>query len=211
MVEVLNDDQLLDRYSSAEFRTALRRLLDVRHLAEHCIITSKYKITQPMYDPVALTAEGQRIVEKMVKRGIPYPRARFICLLEPLQADLLVDPLATDINRLVEVLSKQVASSSSVKQSDEQVIRYPFTYGRLLYDKCHDLGFNAKNQISHRETLELLEGTPQGVSGWQFRDWPLWHNRVLPQTILSTCQVGNVSLRGRHVHDASSASIRDSI
>ncbi|GID98015.1 hypothetical protein Adi01nite_74270 [Amorphoplanes digitatis] len=116
-----------------------------------------------MYDPVALTAEGQRIVEKMVKRGIPYPRARFICLLEPLQADLLVDPLATDINRLVEVLSKQVASSSSVKQSDEQVIRYPFTYGRLLYDKCHDLGFNAKNQISHRETLELLEGTPQGV------------------------------------------------
>jgi len=163
MAEVLNDDQLLERYPSDEFRTALSRLLDVRHLAEHCIITSGYKITQPMYDPIVLTVEGQRIVEKMVKRGIPYPQARFICFLEPLQADLLVDPLATDIDRLVEVLAKQVANTSSTKESNEQIIRYPFAYGRLLYDKAHDLGLNAKNQISHSETLELLEGTPQGV------------------------------------------------
>jgi hypothetical protein len=166
MAEALNDDQLVERYSSHEFKTALSRLLDLRHLAEHCIITSGYKITQPMYDPLALSPEGQRIVEKLVKRGIPYPQARFICFLQVLQADLLIDPIATDIDRLTQVLSAQIMESSgpATKGSSEQRIRFPYSYGRLLYDKAHDLSLNARNQITHRDTLELLDGTPQGVS-----------------------------------------------
>jgi hypothetical protein len=217
MAEVLNDDQLLERYSSSEFRTALRRLLDVRHLAEHCIITSGYKITQPMYDPVVLTDEGQRIVDKMVKRGIPYPQARFICFLEPLQADLLVDPLATDIDRLVEVLSKQVANSNSNKQSEEQVIRYPFAYGRLLYDKAHDLGLNAKNQISHRETLELLEGTPQGVfQVGAFVTGPYGivessYNRFCPPIRWVAYHCGDITCGALHRHQLETSSDADII
>ncbi|MEH1055258.1 hypothetical protein V6U89_08610 [Micromonospora sp. CPCC 206171] len=155
MSEPLTDDQLIERHSDETFRVALNRLLDLRALVEECIISADYKVTQPMYDPLELTEEGQRLVEKLRQRGgIPYPQARFICFLQMLQVDLLIDPVATDIDRLVDVLSEQVKNLQ---------IRYPYTYGRLLYDKVHDLGLNGKNRISHKETLELLNGTPQGV------------------------------------------------
>ncbi|MEU4773656.1 hypothetical protein [Micromonospora sp. NPDC023644] len=77
MVEPLTDDQLADLYNDESFRRALSRLLDLRLLFQECIITKDFKITQQMYDPLVLTDEGQRTVDKFVKRGIPYPQARF--------------------------------------------------------------------------------------------------------------------------------------
>jgi hypothetical protein len=154
MAEPLTDDQLADLYHDESFRQALTRLLDLRLLFEECIITSDYKITQQMYDPLVLTDEGERMVEKFRRRGVPYPQARFICFLDMLQTGLLVDPVATDTDRLLAVASKQV---------EDGHVRYPYTFGRLLYDKANDLGLNSKTRISYRDTLELLDGTPQGV------------------------------------------------
>ncbi|NUR70670.1 MAG: hypothetical protein HOU81_07600 [Hamadaea sp.] len=154
MSEPLTDDQLAERYGDIEFRRALNELLDLRTLVERCIIGREYKITQPLYDPLVLTGDGERVVEKMMKRGVPYPCARFICYLDLLQVDSLIDPTATDIQRLASAVSKQVRDAE---------IRYPYTYGRLLYDKAHDLGLNRKSRVTHRDTLELMDGTPQGV------------------------------------------------
>jgi hypothetical protein len=153
-MEPLSVDDLVERYSNPDFINALRSLMDLKTVIESCIIRKEFKITQPMYDPVALTQEGQRAVEKLVKRGIPYPQARFLRLLLLLQVDLLVDPLATDVDRLADVASRLIRDGD---------IMYPFVYGRLLYDRAHDLGLNSKNTLSHKDTLELLTDTPQGV------------------------------------------------
>ncbi|GHJ10591.1 hypothetical protein TPA0907_49580 [Micromonospora humidisoli] len=156
MPEPMTADELAEMYPSDQFRKALSDLLDVQFLLAECKIRSSYKITKNMYDTLHLTAAGERMVQAFLRRGIKYPDAKFTCLLRMLANELLVDPIQTDTQRLVELISDQIRDAT---------IRFPYTYGRLLYDRLLTFPFGESRTIlTSKETFEVLEGTPQGVS-----------------------------------------------
>ncbi len=102
-----------------------------------------------------LTAYGEKLFESLTRQRVPYPEARLLCFLELMHLDLLVDPLETDRDALVAAIGDQIKSGD---------LRYPFVYGRLLYDRVADLALsNERSYLSEKETDEVLADTPQGV------------------------------------------------
>lgn len=79
-----------------------------------------------------------------------------MCLLEFAWAEPLVDPLETRMEDLQSAIGRQIKEGS---------IRFPFIFGRLLYDKAFD-HFNVTDEtytLTFPETQSLIEDTPQGV------------------------------------------------
>jgi hypothetical protein len=151
----MNADELSRKYSNDSTRRRLFALMDIRLLLEHCLIKGDYRVTQNLYDPIVPTPAGERFIDGIRKKGLAYPEARMLCLLELFHVDLFVDPDQSDLERLIRVVGTQIRDSQ---------IRYPFTYGRLLYDKALDQGYREdRYTLGEAETHELLDGTPQGV------------------------------------------------
>ena len=151
----MNADELAERYPDDDTRGLLFELLDIRHLLAQCLIRRDYRVSAALYEPIAPSPSGMRLIEAMKRRGVPYPEARMLCLLEMLHVDLLVDPVTTDLNRLVKTVGDQIRDG---------LIKYPYNYGRLLYDKAREQDFREDRfTLSEGETQQLLENTPQGV------------------------------------------------
>ncbi|GAB3068478.1 hypothetical protein [Micromonospora schwarzwaldensis] len=178
MPEPKTVDELVDLYGSDEYRATLRSLLDLRELLSECIIRRSYRVSREMYETVKLSALGERVTDNFVKKNIKYPEARFICYLHMFHSDLLIDAIGSDVPALVEIVSRQIR---------ERELLFPYVYGRTLYDKINSMPFGANRTVlTAEESLEVLEGTPQGVFQMgRFITGPFGlietsHRRVLP-------------------------------
>ncbi|MEU9505415.1 hypothetical protein AB0D32_03925 [Micromonospora sp. NPDC048170] len=153
----LSAQGLAEKYPDPNFRVALKNLLNLQVLLDGCLIAEKYRVPPELHQPIQLTDDGERAFDTLGRRGvIPYPETRLMCLLALWNIDVLVDPIATDINALVKAIGKDIA---------EQRIRFPYTLGRSLYDKAaEELEINSiRNGLNSAETQTFLQGTPQGV------------------------------------------------
>ncbi|MDX3521127.1 hypothetical protein [Streptomyces scabiei] len=119
-----------------------------------CLIAKDYKPPTHLNNQIKLTEYGNEKVQAFARKRIPIPEARAICFLEFSWIDLLVDHRATDARLVQEAISTQIKNRS---------IYYPFVFGRELYDRAFDRIESDKRELDLADTLEFLEGTPQGV------------------------------------------------
>ncbi|MFF3447435.1 hypothetical protein ACFYXJ_09920 [Streptomyces sp. NPDC002667] len=153
---VKSKDELLAEYSDHALREKILLLSSLSSILTECIIPNNYRVPAYLHDSLKLTPSGEEMTQQFLRKRIPYPEARLMCLLNFSWVDLLVDPVETSLADLCEAISEQI------KQRE---IVYPFIFGRSLYDRAFDVFdiSDGTDRLSLAETFSLLEGTPQGV------------------------------------------------
>ncbi|MEU4209511.1 hypothetical protein AB0F13_05795 [Streptomyces sp. NPDC026206] len=155
-MEQMSKDDLAAKYSDAEFRSKLFRLTSMGELVGACLIANNFRPSKDFYEAIRLTPYGEEKLQQFLRKKIPYQEARLSCFLEFSWLDLLVDVLATDDAALQQAIGEHIKKGE---------ISYPFIFGRELYDRAFDK-LTLKDDGAHltlSETLEFLDGTPQGV------------------------------------------------
>jgi hypothetical protein len=148
-------EDLEHQYADQHIRESIVRLWNIVALLQESILQRNYRVPAALHEPLQLTDEGQRIYEQLRRRHVPYPEARLMCLLEFNYEDILIDPVDTDQQRIIDTLSAQIVDGS---------LQYPFNVGRLLYDKYFEIfGEDGRSSLNVQETQRLLKDTPQGV------------------------------------------------
>ena len=147
-------DELLAKYPDEEEQRNIFRLMILSELLGYCLIARDYKPPTHLNNRIKLTDYGNEKVQAFARKRIPIPEARAICFLEFSWVDLLVDHRATDAKAVQESISKQIKDRS---------IFYPFIFGRDLYDRAYERIESDKRELDLSDTLDFLEGTPQGV------------------------------------------------
>jgi hypothetical protein len=153
---VRSKDELLADYPDRALREKILLLSSLSNILTECIVPNNYRVPARLHESFKLTTYGEEKTQQFLRKRIPYPEARLMCLLDFSWVDLLVDPVETNLADLREAISDQI------KQRE---IIYPFIFGRLLYDKAFDtLDIpDGTHSINLAETLSLLAGIPQGV------------------------------------------------
>jgi len=153
----LTKDQLTAQYASQAWRDSFLKILHVSTLLRRSVIRADYRIPDEMNTAIYLTPAGNSILQTLkTKNDVPVKEAKLMCLLVLAYREPLVDVERTNYRVLLDEVGKQIASGD---------IRYPFVYGRLLYDKAAQLFADERDYLSVADTAKLLESTPQGV--WQ--------------------------------------------
>ncbi|MFE5977907.1 hypothetical protein ACFQ64_37735 [Streptomyces sp. NPDC056460] len=147
-------EELLEEYPDPEVRENILRLIMLSDILGACLITKDYKPRTHLNNQIKLTPYGNDIVQAFARKRIPIPEARVICFLELSWLDLLVDPIATDIKKVQEAISQQIR---------EGAIRFPFIFGRELYDRAHLEIDPDERSLENSATFELIKDSPQGV------------------------------------------------
>ncbi|MEU6604104.1 hypothetical protein ABZ922_03360 [Streptomyces shenzhenensis] len=149
-------DDLLSEYPDRALREKILLLSSLSDILTECIIPHNYRVPASLHEPIKLTTYGEEKVQQFLRKRIPYPEARLMCLLEFSWLDLLVDPIETNLEELQEAISSQITGGE---------IFYPFTFGRLLYDRAFDnLTISDETySLNLPDTLSLIMETPQGV------------------------------------------------
>ncbi|UXY20288.1 hypothetical protein N8I84_17365 [Streptomyces cynarae] len=150
----MSREELLTAHSSDEERQKILRLVTLSDILGYCIIARDYKPPTFLNDQIKLTPYGMEKVQNFARKRIPIPEARAICFLEFSWVDLLVDPMATDVRNVQKAISKQIKDRSII---------FPFIFGRELYDKAYEKIDSDDRTLDLADTLEFLDGTPQGV------------------------------------------------
>lgn len=174
----MSKDQLLEKYSDPEWRDRFMRLYDLTEILSECIIRESYTVPDELNNAIALTDYGNRYWQELRRKfptkaqSVPSSPtvkgsaaknadrqltpnvARLMCLLTLTHLDVLIDVMATDIEKIEASIDAQVLSSK---------IRFPFIFGRELYDRAAELFPTERASLSVEETDELLEGTSPGV------------------------------------------------
>ncbi|MEU9217874.1 hypothetical protein AB0D47_15195 [Streptomyces sp. NPDC048376] len=153
-LQPLTKDQLRAAYPDVEEQRNIFRLMVLSELLGYCLIAKDYKPPTHLNDQIKLTEYGHEKVQAFARKRIPIPEARAICFIEFSWIDLLIDHRATDARLVQEAISKQIKNRS---------IYYPFIFGRELYDRAYDRLEPDKRELDLSDTLDFLEGTPQGV------------------------------------------------
>lgn len=120
-----------------------------------------------------------------------------MCLLEIAHNEPFVDLTRTDLDAIEREVSMQIEKSA---------LRYPFIYGGLLYRRAAELFPDRRVQLNSDETVELLDGAPQGVFqvgdlvvgpyGLRKSDQTRW---LTPETRIPLQHCSDVTCRRVHV------------
>ena len=153
--QVLTKEQLLREYPAEEWREPLRDVLNYVELLGDSIIAKDYAVPDDLNAAIVLTDYGKRVHQDLVtKHKVPVKEARVICFLQLFHLDLLVDLKATRWSDLHAAIHRQILGGE---------LRYPFVFGRELYDHAAELFDDERPQLSVDDTQRLLDGTPVGV------------------------------------------------
>jgi hypothetical protein len=92
---------------------------------------------------------------RMTKHGIPNSDAYLGAFCRFFYHDLMVDWSKSDLDGIRNLLNREIR---------EERIRFPFRFGRLLYDRFNDTDTHGRTEhLDHSEVISLVAGTPQGV------------------------------------------------
>ncbi|MFE9112839.1 hypothetical protein ACFYN9_24900 [Streptomyces collinus] len=153
-MQPLTKAQLQAAYPDEEEQRNIFRLMTLSEILGYCLIARDYKPSTHLNNQIKLTEYGHEKVQAFARKRIPIPEARAICFLEFSWIDLLIDHKATDPILVQEAIGRQIKDGS---------IYYPFVFGRELYDRAYERIEPDKRELDLADTLEFLEGTPQGV------------------------------------------------
>ncbi|WP_147436669.1 hypothetical protein [Microbacterium telephonicum] len=148
-------EQLLERHADINWRTRFVDINDLIEILRDCIIADGYTIPDDLNEAIALTARGNALKSRLIrKEEVPAKEAHLMCALTVGHDDLFIDVLNTDIAALRDSIGRQIR---------EGAVRFPFVYGRALYDAFADEFEDEKDYLSSEETVKLLGKIPFGV------------------------------------------------
>lgn len=150
----------LEEQYPASSRMRLFNFMNISMMLGDSIITKDYQVPIPLASAIELTTYGKDISDQARRRQVPYNDIRMLCLLEIFNADL-VDIEKTNEEAIIKIVDKQIR---------DRELLFPFTNGRLLYDKYFESHSNdTASYLTPEETLRLLAGIPQGIA--QYGQW----------------------------------------
>lgn len=147
--------QLLEEYVDPSWRSKFVDITDLIEVLNDCIISNDYQIPDDLYKSIALTQAGSDLKSRLIrKEEVSAKEAHLMCALTVGHNQLYVDIDGTDIDALCESISSQILKNR---------IRFPFIFGRFLYDAFASMFEEEKDSLTSEETIELLEKIPRGV------------------------------------------------
>ena len=157
----MNNLQLRKRYTDPGFQTAFAQLFTLRLFLSECLLSSGYKPPDAFGDAIFLSSAGTEWVPRIQNTvtDISLAEIKLALFLKFFHHELFVDVTATNPTAIQKVLDAEIV---------DRRIRYPWVYGRLLYDRFFDMSLGQPKKLSYEETIRLLQDTPQGV--FQVRD-----------------------------------------
>lgn len=151
----LTSKELLQAHQEPDWRAKFADVVDLMELLRDCLIRDSYTIPDPMNNALALTDAGSDLKSRLIrKESVPAKEAHLMCALTLGHDELFVDVEETDLDQLAESISQQIRDGE---------IRFPFLYGRALYDAFAEAFEEEKDQLTNEETMTLLDATPLGL------------------------------------------------
>ncbi|NEN07638.1 hypothetical protein G3T36_17420 [Diaminobutyricibacter tongyongensis] len=148
-------EELLAANTDETWRSAFADVVDLMDLLKDCVIQDKYSVPNALTDRIALTEPGREMKSRLIRQEeVPGLEAHLMCALTLGHEDLFIDVANTDIDRLSEAISDQIVARK---------IRFPFIFGRELYDYFAGVFEDEKDLLTNEETIQLLDATPTGV------------------------------------------------
>lgn len=179
--EKLSGGEVVERVGK-DVVVKVRRLILLTDLLVNSIILDDYSPTEELSNAIVLSELGNRATRKISleasnlgpQSGRPRSRsaagsgqarrytreARLMCLLELGNGEPLIDVEAIDIDKLAKAISDEVKAKRIV---------HPNIYGPALYERADDLFVDLTPELDYAQTMELLDGQPQGV--YQMGEW----------------------------------------
>lgn len=146
---------LLARHEDDGWRRSFAAIVDLMDLLGDCIIRDSFSVPSSITGALALTDSGRDMKSRLIRQEeVPSLEAHLMCGLTLGHDSLFIDVEATDANRLRAVISDQIVSGK---------IRFPFVFGRRLYDYFAAQFDEEKDRLSNEETIQLLDAIPTGV------------------------------------------------
>lgn len=147
--------QLAAQYQQPEWRRKFVDLSDLLQVLGDCIIPNDYSVPDDVNSVLVLTQAGTQMKDRLIrKEHVPGKEAHLMCALTLGHDELYLDVDTTKIDRLRELIEKQLL---------EGKIKFPYSYGRKLYDAYGRLFEDEKDVLTIDETWRLMEEVPNGV------------------------------------------------
>jgi hypothetical protein len=147
--------ELLATHDDSEWRQRYADIVDLMDLLRDCIIGDDYAVPDAMNTIIALTDAGRDLKSRLIRQeSVPGKVAHLLCALTLGHDKLFVDVMETDVDGLVKLISQQIIAGE---------IRFPFLYGRQLYDFFATEFDDEKGSLTNDETIQLLDAIPAGV------------------------------------------------
>lgn len=148
-------EQLKSMYTESKWQSRYVDICDLIEILADCTIADNYTVSDELNAAIKLTDAGNSILNKLTMRQkVNAKDARLLCALHLGHEELFIDVDATDIEKLTDAINKELK---------KRTIRFPFIYGRNLYDAYADLFDEEKDLLTNEETLKLLDKLPDGV------------------------------------------------
>ncbi|MBY0205152.1 MULTISPECIES: hypothetical protein [Paenibacillus] len=131
-------------------------LYQISIILRNSIISSEYVPPISLDNSIVLTSQGEEWVGK-IREGISnitIQEIKLAMLINFHNKEFLIDISKTDFEKVFEIISQEIISG---------MIRFPWIYERLLYDKFFELFPHKPDSFTFEETQQILTDTPVGV------------------------------------------------
>lgn len=147
--------ELADSYADVDWRRRFVDLSDLLQILGDCIIPNDYSVPDDVGTTLILTTTGTSMKDRLIrKEHVPGKEAHLMCALTLGHDELYLDIENTDPDRVASFINSQLA---------ENKIRFPYSFGRTLYDTYGRLFEEEKDVLTIDETFRLLDELPAGV------------------------------------------------
>ena len=137
-------------------KEAARPLYGATLLMKNCIVENGYIPSDGITRSIALLPAGQKLARQALEssKELSEGEAEVAVFLKFYHHELLVDLENMDIGSLSSALHAEIVDGT---------IRYPWIFEKFLYDRFFRMFPTRTKELSHADTLALLDGAPQGV------------------------------------------------
>ncbi|MEV0259153.1 hypothetical protein AB0H82_33475 [Streptomyces sp. NPDC050732] len=160
MTDKLTREMIQRSYANPETRERILRIDLLSEFLGSCIVSESYEVQPRLTAAIKLSSVGSGLVSRTQSNANPRNECTLSAFLQVFWNELLVDPDKTNIDAIEKVISDEIKK--------ERVL-FPYIYGRELYDKALNELKDNNDNLTHKDTMTLLAGTPQGV--FQLHDY----------------------------------------
>ncbi|QZT56350.1 hypothetical protein [Mycolicibacterium austroafricanum] len=142
-------------YEDPSWRQSYADFCDLMELLGDCTIADGYVVSDDLNNALRLSDQGKTIQDRLVRQhDVNAKDARLMCALTIGHDDIFVDIEGMDVERVAAAIDQGITRKQ---------IRFPFIYGRNLYDAYAELFEEEQEFLDNAETLQLLDRLPIGV------------------------------------------------
>jgi hypothetical protein len=165
-------EQLEKEYSDIDFREKFMELYSLSHFFNKGLYSPDYKPPKKLKKIIVLNEEGNKWISKIEDHlDVSIEEIHFALFKYFYHHDLLIDLKKTKTSPILELLNSDILGGN---------VKFPWVYERTLYDKFFDIFNENYYELSHENTLKLLENTYKGV--FQIRNFLIGPFGVLSST-----------------------------